>query len=215
MRTHSIPLSRMTAADLMSTELVVIAQSMPIRDAVRLLFAKQISGAPVVDAAGRCVGVVSRSDFAMLGLQHGADVLVAPARPNTCDFQIHDVGPDGFEKVSCTLPERSCPHQRAARGPDGRIVQTCIQPHCVAVDWQVVQPETLPSSSVGEHMTRDPVTTAHDTPARDVARHMVEGQIHRIIVVDEEARPIGIVSTTDLLAEIAFGEQYSVLSTNY
>jgi CBS domain-containing protein len=198
-------MSQVTAGDLMTADIVVISESTPIRDAVRLLFQKQISGAPVVDAAGHCVGVVSRSDFARLGLRHGADTLVAPPRPLTCEFQMRECGPDGREKVTCTLPPESCPFQRAERDPAGRQVEICSQPHCVPVDWQVVEVEKLPSISVRNYMTRDPVLTSIDTSARELARRMVEAQIHRIVVVDASERPVGIVSSTDLLAQVAFG----------
>jgi len=207
MRAHRNPLSQLTAGDLMTADVIALHESTPVRDAVRLLFEKQISGAPVVDDAGRCVGVVSRSDYAQLGLRHGADVLVAPPRPITCEFQIRGAGPDGREKVVCTLPPGSCPYQRAERGPDGRRVEVCIQPHCVCADWQVVEMETLPSMAIREHMTPDPVRVSPETPAREVARRMVEAQIHRVVVVDPTGRPIGIVSSTDLLAEIAFGTE--------
>jgi CBS domain-containing protein len=214
MRTHTKPLSQLTAEDLMTADVIVIPESMPVRDAVRLLFEKQIGGAPVVDTVGRCVGVISRSDFARLGLRHGADVLVAPLRPVTCDFQIRESGPDGREKVTCTLPPCSCPFQRSERAPDGRWVETCSQPHCVCMDWQVVELETLPSTAVRDYMTRDPVQIALDTPVRELARKMVEAQIHRLIVVDSAGRPLGIVTSTDLLAEVAFGpDTYSVPTT--
>jgi CBS-domain-containing membrane protein len=38
---------------------------------------------------------------------------------------------------------------------------------------------------------------------------MIDAHIHRIIVVDKKQRPIGIVSSTDLLAAMAYsdGEQ--------
>jgi CBS-domain-containing membrane protein len=35
---------------------------------------------------------------------------------------------------------------------------------------------------------------------------MIDGHIHRIIVVDEERRPIGVVASTDLLAAVAYAE---------
>jgi CBS domain-containing protein len=33
---------------------------------------------------------------------------------------------------------------------------------------------------------------------------MIDAHIHRVIVVDEEERPIGIVSNTDVLAALAY-----------
>ena len=49
----------LTAADLMSRPVEVIAQETSLRAAAHLLSQWQISGAPVVDEAGRPVGVLS------------------------------------------------------------------------------------------------------------------------------------------------------------
>ena len=38
----------------------------------------------------------------------------------------------------------------------------------------------------------------------DLARSMLDAHIHRIIVVDNNCRPIGIVSSTDILAAVAY-----------
>ena len=63
MTTASTPLLARTAADLMSPTVVTIPQDMSLRGAARLLAQADVSGAPVVDAAGRCVGVLSARDF--------------------------------------------------------------------------------------------------------------------------------------------------------
>jgi CBS domain-containing protein len=58
-------------------------------------------------------------------------------------------------------------------------------------------------------MTPDPVTAQPATSIRVLARMMIDAHIHRIIVVDEGRRPIGVVSSTDVLAALAYwdGEQ--------
>ncbi len=53
----------LTAGDLMSRDLVSVSQEMPIREAGRLLLLHQISGLPVVESDGTCVGVLSTTDF--------------------------------------------------------------------------------------------------------------------------------------------------------
>jgi CBS domain-containing protein len=49
----------------------------------------------------------------------------------------------------------------------------------------------------------DPVTVPPTKPVRELARMMIDGHIHRIIVVDEQCRPVGMVSSTDILAVMA------------
>lgn len=53
----------LTAGDLMSRDLVSVSQETPMREAGRLLLLHQISGLPVVEADGTCVGVLSTTDF--------------------------------------------------------------------------------------------------------------------------------------------------------
>src|SRR5438067_1970275 len=47
----------------MSRELEVIPQHMSLRAAAHLLAGAQVSGAPVIDDQGRCVGVLSQTDL--------------------------------------------------------------------------------------------------------------------------------------------------------
>ncbi len=51
-----------TVADIMATELVTFSPDMNIHDAIRVLLDRRISGAPVVDANGALVGVLSKKD---------------------------------------------------------------------------------------------------------------------------------------------------------
>jgi CBS domain-containing protein len=51
------------AADLMTPSPVSIRESATVREAIDLLTRREISGAPVIDEAGRPVGVVSRGDI--------------------------------------------------------------------------------------------------------------------------------------------------------
>ena len=56
-------LNARTAADLMTKHVVSIAEDAPIGEAIATLVDRGFSGAPVVNAAGRAVGVISLSDI--------------------------------------------------------------------------------------------------------------------------------------------------------
>jgi CBS domain-containing membrane protein len=86
----------------------------------------------------------------------------------------------------------------------------CAAPLCVCADWQVLEIEDLPAEEVRHHMTPNPVTVRAGTPVRDLARLMLDAHIHRIIVVDAKRRPVGVVSSTDLIAAIAHAEPAEV-----
>jgi CBS domain-containing protein len=60
-----------------------------------------------------------------------------------------------------------------------------------------VTPEPL--VCVEDFMTQDPLTVTSNTPARNVARLMFESRIHRIVVVDHDQFPVGIITSLDLL----------------
>lgn len=151
----SKPFTELTAADVMSREVVTVPQTMLLHHAAHLLARKQISGAPVVDGNGRCVGILSATDF----VRH------AEGGPNP---------------VHVTQGSWFC------------------------ADWQVVNLEMLPRDEVRGHMSTDLVTADADVSIKDLARRMLDAHIHRIVVLDAAHHPVGIVSSTDILAAIAY-----------
>ena len=60
---NRLVLSADTAADLMTANLVSINETATLKEAVAFLTDKGLSSAPVVDGAGRAVGVLSHSDI--------------------------------------------------------------------------------------------------------------------------------------------------------
>jgi CBS domain-containing membrane protein len=150
------PLLSLTAADLMSRTVIVIPQDMSLRAAARLLSQHRVSGAPVVDARGRCAGVLSSTDF-----MHFMENEEHARRPHRQSW------PDVYSA------------------------------------WQVVDPDALPVDKVSTYMTADPVTATSAINIGTLARQMLDAHIHRIVVVDEKERPVGIVSSTDILAALA------------
>ena len=151
------PFLNLTANDLMSRNVVMLPKEMSLRVAAHLLAQNQISGAPVVDLEGRCIGVVSATDFM----------------------------------------------KRAEKGDDAAKFESTGDCHCA---WQMLDVEDLPLDQVGGHMTRDPVTVTPQTSIVTLARLMLDAHIHRVVVTDADRRPIGIVSSTDLLAAIAHAD---------
>ena len=151
------PFVTLTAADLMSRDVVTIPQHLSLRKAAHLLSSANVTGAPVIDGRGVCVGVISATDFI-----HLAEMESSPK-----------------------TRERS---------------------ECVCSEWQVIEVENLPTDEVCCFMTPDPVTVTAETEITELARMMLDAHIHRVIVVDAQRRPVGIVSTTDMLAAIAYAE---------
>jgi len=158
------PFLALTAKDLMNGDLVAIPRAMGMPAAARRLSQMHVSGAPVVDEQGRCVGVLSSGDF-----------------------------------VACCAANRtSCAKHRAEanRGP-------CTFPDCVGSEWQMVQATESVEGLVRDRMTPDPVMVRPETPIARLAQMMVDAHVHRLIIVDAQNRPLGIVSTTDIVAAVA------------
>lgn len=52
-----------TVADVMSRDLIMVKPQTPIKEAIQILAERSISGLPVVDDAGKLVGVLSETDL--------------------------------------------------------------------------------------------------------------------------------------------------------
>lgn len=91
------------------------------------------------------------------------------------------------------------PGNRAARMPPP-------VPGCACSEWKIIDSDdwdNFSADSVNHYMTTDPSVVAPTTRLGELAETMVDAHIHRLIVVDADRRPIGIVSSTDVLAAIA------------
>jgi CBS-domain-containing membrane protein len=144
-------LKTLTVADAMSRGLITISCNSTLSEAADVLCEHQITGAPVVDECGRCVGVISGSDF------------------------IHSKA----EELDCT----SLQHVLNTGRPYGAV---CI--------------EEVRHDLVRSRMTPYVRTIGENVPLIRAARTMCNDHIHRLIVVDKEARPLGILTSLDMIA---------------
>jgi CBS-domain-containing membrane protein len=159
MATRTRQLFEMTAEELMTRDMVTIPRKMSLRTAAHLLNEARISGAPVVDEEGRCVGVLTTSDLSKW-----------------------------VEKG-----------ERATK----RLYDA---PASMCTDWQVLGFSALPADEVARHMTTDLVTASPDADITELARSMIDADIHRVLITDKQGRPVGIVTSTDVLAALAYAE---------
>jgi len=58
---------------------------------------------------------------------------------------------------------------------------------------------------VGEVMSVPPVTIGTAATIREAARRMHEDRLHRLVAVDEHGRPVGVISSMDIVALVAEG----------
>jgi CBS domain-containing protein len=146
----------LTARDLMTTPVMTIPEETSLREAARLLSGCHISGAPVVDVEGRCLGVLSSSDFVTWAGEEGETQ-------------------EKVEAVTCFI------------APWGELIDIA----------------DTPDEQIRRYMTARLITVAPTTPIGELAQKMAEAHIHRVLVVVDHERPLGIVTSTDILASVA------------
>ena len=158
MTTTCKPFLEWTAADLMSREVIAVPKHLTLRAAARLLTGSRISGAPVVNHAGRCVGVLSTTDL-----------------------------------TAWSGKEESTPRERGEASPG-------------ACEWEIITTLAPVEEQVRDWMTADPIMAPPTASLSELARSMIDAHVHRVIIAEEDGRPVGIVSSTDILAAVARAE---------
>ncbi len=145
-----------TARDVMIHPVLAVRESWTVHELASYFTEKSISGAPVLDDAGRLTGVVSLSDI--------VDQVTADREPSG--------------RPTRAWKERFAPEDLTGLAIEdgGRLVSEIMTPTIFTI------PDT--------------------TPLPRIARTMVAGRIHRLLVT-RKGHVVGIVTTLDLLRELA------------
>jgi CBS domain-containing protein len=200
MKTTNNNLRALTTADLMGQQVITIPQELSLRAAAQLLCQSDIGGAPVVDADGRCIGVLSARDFVHWAAEGAYGLDEVPLA--ICPYQLKGRLLTGEDAVICKLAEGSCPWQEMRPTTGGRRTAVCRRPQG-ARDGRQQPSKDVPAVGVLRYMSTDVVTVGPQTPLSELARTMLAAHIHRVIVVDQEPKPMGVVTSTDVLATLA------------
>lgn len=156
---------QLTAGDMMTTSLVAVAPADTLRDAMAVLVRCHVSGAPVVDGDGRCVGVLSTTDILRVEKQYGAESNEA----NTSAVQIFDAELNRWEGI--------------------QLAPAALEP--------------IAEIRVRDVMSPLPVAIGSSASLVDVAKSMYDQHVHRVLVVDDDAKLQGIISTFDFVRVLA------------
>jgi CBS domain-containing protein len=188
-----------TAADLMNPKVLAVRDDLTLRELAAFLIRNQITGAPVEDGSGRLVGVVSMVDI--------AEAVLAARASGAAE------GDDGGEGEGEGEGEDA--GEGAGEGP--REVETARRgagSFFAARDWEKEADEEdfeelglarddLQGVPAADLLVRDIMTPAvysvpEDATVSEVASRMLDSHVHRLLVL-REGRPVGIVTTSDLL----------------
>lgn len=168
--------ARSTAGDAMTVDVVTVSPACSITDAATLLARNRIGVLPVVDPAGRLLGVLSTSDIVWL--------------------RAHEV----------TRLESQAGDEPAGAPEPGADVPAEVASYWYHLGSADARRRWWDHDACGEECTveaiytPDPITVAPDEPLDRVSRLMRDHKIHHVIVVDRERRPVGVIGTLDVLA---------------
>jgi CBS domain-containing protein len=135
------PTDELRVADLMTIDPITVQFDATIEQAEDLMRRNRVTGLPVVDEAGRLIGVISQTDILYLDV---------PA-------------------VQALIRHR----ERGVR--------------------------------VGEVMSAPAVTIDAGASARDAAIRMHDQHLHRLVAMDDQGRPAGVISAMDFVTLVAEG----------
>jgi CBS domain-containing protein len=173
--------------DIMTTELVTLAPGLSVREAMEILTRHHISGAPVL-TNGTIVGVVSLTDLAEWASQSSG---VPTLRPPVED-------PDDWENVADQAYLEEPPAAYFVEmWDDAGVDVTERMTRTDAPEWNSLEDHT-----VGEVMNRRILMLPADASVDHAAAVMRRAQVHRVLVT-EDARLVGVVTTTDIANAVA------------
>jgi len=138
--------------DVMAREVVTISANCTMAEAAETIRDYSVTGVPVTDEKGRCIGILSSTDF-VRSLRCGSE------------------------------PRPPVSHQLSDSQPEGTL-----------------QIEEIVDDLVRNHMTPSVQTIAENCPLVQAARCMCQEHIHRLVVLDGHSRPVGIVSSLDVIS---------------
>ena len=211
-----------TAKDIMTSPVVTIGADEHVTKAAALMAEKNIKRLPVVNKQGELVGIISRLDILALIASGGSSselfLAIAGASARTAgDIMFRNVPTVALDANLNEVINKilATPLRRVVVTDEGRHVLGII------VDTDLVKatpykkagwlPNILsrfsnaPTDLVNftekavDVMSREVFAVQPDTPLTDVIRLMVDKQIKRLVVTDEEKRLAGMVSRESIL----------------
>ncbi len=160
-------MTQTTAREIMTHNLITVQPEDTLSSAADVILREQVSGTPVVDDRGICVGVLSVSDF--MGAEERAEE------------ERERIANSSFWNSNLSLPTRVYEER-----------------------LQLVRDKLAPAADQPVHrfMSSDLVSATEEASLADVVQAMVDAHIHRVVILDSEARLHGVISTTDVLVAL-------------
>ena len=139
--------------DVMRGDVVTVRSKDTMGHAASVLQSYGISGAPVVNDDGVCVGVISASDFV-------SREVASANPPNVTSFAFDSM----YVKKTINVPPQ------------------------------------IEANLVEDYMSTEVLTIGVNDPMMEAARTLCEERVHRLVVTDKQNRPVGVISSLDIVA---------------
>jgi CBS domain-containing protein len=214
----------LTAADVMSRQVVSVSKDTPVRQVVELMPGKLYRALPVVEA-GVPVGIITNGDLVHKGgLGVRVDLLAALEKPELHDVLERlasgakvaaDVMTPGPVTVDARTPlprvAEIMTHRRLKRLPvvdeHGALVGMVSRVDLLRTASQSVErkepvarePGLRGNVPLARVMRRDVPTVHPDTPLAEVFQAVISTRLNRALVVDADRRVVGIVTDAEML----------------
>ncbi len=226
-RTEQAKARGITAGDLMTGPAVTTVPEAAVRDAARLMGKRKVKRLPVVDAAGRLAGIISRADVLSVfdrpdtvirrwpePASHPADARTDKERTTTMKTSVQDAMTTqvvavklgaSFKEMAARLRQ-----SRVSAFPviddDGKVIGVVSEADMLAS--RVLSAEMpyrgetdeAEDPTAGDLMTHPAITVSPGDSVEVAARLMYALQVKRLPVIDRGGRLAGIISRTDVLA---------------
>jgi CBS domain-containing protein len=160
----SVPaMNQLLAAECMQRDVVTIGPADTLCDALNLMTENHVTGLPVMDCEGHCIGLVSATDILNYEQEHS----------------------DGIGDA--TMGQHF--------NPDTQQWET--------VSLTAFGLEDFGDVRVRDVMARNLISVGCDASLQQVAIIMLDAKVHRVLVLDDERRLFGIVSSLDFVRAVA------------
>ena len=209
--------------DVMRRDVISVRDDAQVRDAIRVLVGREFRALPVVDGAGRLVGIVANSDLLAWGLPMRMELL--SATPEDVRTGVIDGLPDGIVRDvmrpnPTTLPaDASLGHATRRMAEEGLkrlpvvdgggrlagILSRADVLHAVAESFPrlVAEAPARPTArTAGDVMRADAPVVRADATLDQVVDAVASTRLNRVVVVDADGRVVGVISDADVLRSV-------------
>lgn len=215
--------------DVMTPSPASVRDTEPVDRVARLLLSSRFTGVPVVDDAGRPVGVISQGDLIhragmplRLGLLGRSDperveeALALLSRKRAREIMSKpaiSIASKAFLTEAVELMLREKVKRLPVADEGGKLAGILTRMDVFQTvtrespDWRSIQRQRVSVKDlrhVSDIMHRQTRTVSPDTPVDEVLRIIDSDRIRRVAVIDEDGRFMGMIADKDLLA--AFSE---------